>query len=76
MQGNWTGMLAEIDISAQIDPEFCDVSFQYGTYYAAVRCLLVMQCHMCVFVNKVLWLQCSGPRIRTSCWLPSTSRSV
>jgi hypothetical protein len=36
MQGNFTGMKAELDIAKSIDPEFCDLSFQYGTYHAAV----------------------------------------
>lgn len=39
MQGNYSGMLAELDIAKEIDPTHCDLSFQYGTYYAAVRSL-------------------------------------
>lgn len=54
MQGNFTGMLTELDIAKAIDPEFCDLSFQYGTYYAAVRVVCFDRLPFnCVILNRV-----------------------
>jgi hypothetical protein len=47
MQGNFTGMKAELDVAKAIDPDFCDLSFQYGTYYAVVGALIHVYLSFC-----------------------------
>ena len=34
---NFTGMLTELRIAEQIDPEFCDLQHELGLYHLAVR---------------------------------------
>ena len=37
---NFTGMLTELRIAEQIDPEFCDLQHELGLYHLAVRRLV------------------------------------
>ena len=35
-KGNFTGMLTELRLAREIDPEFCDLDHEFGLYYLAV----------------------------------------